>query len=305
MEFDTFVLRILCQVMSDGSFSRAAKSLGISQPAVSQQIAKLEHKVGGKLFQRVGRDIVPTPLGQDVHRFAVSLLESVDGFGDHLEARRTVPRGLVRYAMPESCQWTPHYRKIMSQIREVPEIQFQIQILSNDQILKELLAGKIDFGFVVGERVSPELRFQKFGDEAYSAVATDRELLRPVERDGAPARWVTYPGWESYFEAWARAHGVKRALSSRLGVPTVWISTLAGAIHAVQEGAGLTIVPTHCVRRELDQRALLEWCPKPSIVATSPIYIARRLDDRLPRRAEVVLEMLKRSKAHELTRAKA
>src|SRR5690606_22693913 len=112
---------------------------------------------------------IPTQLAGELLGFASRLIESVDGFEEQLSNKRSLPKGSVKYAMPESCQWTPHYRQIMSQIRELPDLRFKIDISTNESIVKQLIEGKIDFGFVVGERVAPELRFHKFSDEAYSA----------------------------------------------------------------------------------------------------------------------------------------
>ncbi len=297
MDIELYGLRIFCQVMLDRTFSKAAKSLRLTQPTVSQQIAKLESRMGGKLFERVGHDIIPTQLAQDLHAFARPLIESVDDFSEKLQRKRTLPRGSVRYAMPESCQWTPHYRMIMSQIIEVPDIHFKIEILPNDLIIAGLKEGRIDFGFVVGERVSPELKFQKFSDEAYSLVAKSKELLKPfATKDFKNLRLVTYPGWEGFFGVWAKAHGLFKSLKNQMKEPAVEIGTLAGAIHAIQEGAGAAVIPTHCVAKELEEKSLYEFQTGKSVDVSSPVYIAKRLGEKLPKRVEVVMEMLLRSK---------
>lgn len=299
MDIELYGLRIFSQVMADKTFSRAGLSLKITQPTVSQQIAKLENQLQGKLFERVGHDIIPTPLAQEVFSFSSNLLESVDGFIEKLQNRRSLPKGPVRYAMPESCQWTPHYRRVMAGISGIPDIHFKIDILPNELIIKNLIEGRIDFGFVVGERVAPELRFQKFSDEAYSAVARDKDQFRALGKDGDlfKLRLITYPGWELFFMTWAKAHGLWKSAKSRLNEPAVHIGTLAGAIHAIQEGAGVGVVPTHCVSQELERRELLEWRTAKSGAVSNPVYIARRLGEAPPKRVEMVMEMLLRSKA--------
>ena len=127
MDLEIRALRIFCQVMRDGSFSAAARALKITQPTVSQQIAKLEHDQGTRLFERVGHVIVATSAARRLFEFAAPMLEKVDEFRDTVLEDRKSPRGLVRYAMPETCQWTPHFKRIMSQIRQFPEIRFEIK----------------------------------------------------------------------------------------------------------------------------------------------------------------------------------
>jgi DNA-binding transcriptional LysR family regulator len=180
MDFDLYCLRVFCQVVRSQSFSGAAREMGITQPTVSQKIAGLESDLGKKLFERVGHEIHLTSTGKELAAFATDLLEKAEVFSDQLKNKETSPAGLVRYAMPESCQWTPHYRKIMSQMTDFPKIQFDIRIQPSEQIIQDLLRGDLDFGFIVGERLNPELRFEKFSDEKYSAVAADRKLLAPL-----------------------------------------------------------------------------------------------------------------------------
>jgi DNA-binding transcriptional LysR family regulator len=296
MDFDSHSLGIFAAVMTAGSFSGAARELGISQPTVSQQIARLETELDGKLFQRVGREVFPTPLAEELRQFALQLLEQASAFRDGLRQSRSLPRGLVRYAMPESCQWTPHYREIMAQIPRLPGIQFEIRIQPSDRTVGELLRGELDFGFVVGERLAPELRFETFSQEAYAAVARDPAQLECLQDPSAlgSARLITFPGWEAFFETWARSRGWSSRALSRLPGPTVGIGSLAGAIHALQEGAGVAVVPVHCVQDELARGRLRKLSEKPG--ASQPVHLARRIGEKMPRRVEFVLDRLRGAK---------
>ncbi len=293
MNVELYGLRIFCQVMQDNTFSKAAKSLKITQPTVSQQIAKLEHNLQGKLFERVGHDLIPTLLANELYGLATNVISTIDEFGDKLQNQQSDPKGLVRYAMPESCQWTLHYKKIMSQIIETPDITFKIDILTNEQIVQSLIEGKIDFGFVVGERLAPELRFQKFSDEAYAVVSRKKEFFKPFSKGGnlKELRLITYPGWELFFELWAKAHGLWKELKPQLIEPAVHIGSLAGALHAIQEGAGVGIVPTQCVAKDLSEKNLFEWKPEKHVTVTNPVYIAKKVGNILPKRAEVIMSI--------------
>jgi DNA-binding transcriptional LysR family regulator len=62
------------RVARDGNFTRAADSLGLTQPAVSTRIALLETELGGQLFERRGRELFLTPLGDYFMPFAVRIL---------------------------------------------------------------------------------------------------------------------------------------------------------------------------------------------------------------------------------------
>src|SRR5437868_5338840 len=73
-------LRTLAEVAERGSFSAAAEALGISQPAVSQQMAVLEREVGQTLIDRRGRRTQLTERGRVVHRYALRMLALADEF---------------------------------------------------------------------------------------------------------------------------------------------------------------------------------------------------------------------------------
>ncbi len=292
MRLDLESLNLFCHVMKDGSFSAAARSAKTSQPRISQQIAKLEARLGGRLFQRVGREVVPTPLARDLVSFASPLIDQITSFEESLEAQQATPRGKVRYAMPESCQWTPHYRAIMAKIAAYPEIRFDIRIQTNDAIVAGLRDGSLDFGFVCGERLATELRFEKFSDESYVAVARSREMLEDLPTGGAPRRLIAFPGWEQFYLSWAG-----RARAREVAQPAVWIGTLAGAVHAVQEGAGVAVLPYQCVMKELAEGTLHESRGARSGARPSnPIYLCRRVGEKQPRRVELVIEMLRQAK---------
>ena len=68
----------------EGTVTRAAQRLNIVQPALSMQIAKLEHELGQTLFDRTPKGMTPTPAGEEAYRLFAPLLEQL------LDARRTL-----------------------------------------------------------------------------------------------------------------------------------------------------------------------------------------------------------------------
>lgn len=300
MDLSLQTLRIFCKVVEEESFSGAARALAITQPTVSQQISRVESYLGTRAFERVGKQIHLTSVGQDFFTFARDLIEKADQFSAELKDQSSLPTGLVRYAMPESCQWTPHYRKIMSKISELPRIRFEIEILPNDRITQLLLEGKVDFAFITGERLAPELRFEKFADEHYSLVASGPKIFEALKHKKFDEfRLISYPGWELFASAWFKADGVDSKTAKSI-LPVVKIGTMAGAIHAAQEGAGAAIIPTHCVLSELEDGRLVAYDKIKTKAATHPIHLVCRGGEKLPKRADLVLEMLRAAKQGQL-----
>ena len=71
---ETKQLAAFCAVVERRSFSQAAAALGVTQPAVSQQVRALERRVGQQLLDRSGRRVVPTDAGQRLYRSAQRML---------------------------------------------------------------------------------------------------------------------------------------------------------------------------------------------------------------------------------------
>ena len=71
---DDFRLRVFMMVAAEGSFTRAAQHLGVSQPAVSQNIAELEKQVGAALFERGRGEVALTAEGYVFKDYAAKIL---------------------------------------------------------------------------------------------------------------------------------------------------------------------------------------------------------------------------------------
>ena len=70
-------LKAFLAVAQDGSFSRAAEKLYLTQPAVSKQIQALEEALGMRLFDRVGRSILLTEAGNILHDHAPIIFQTL------------------------------------------------------------------------------------------------------------------------------------------------------------------------------------------------------------------------------------
>lgn len=86
-------LRIFCSVVDKGSFTAAAKSLGISQPAVSQSIGDMERELGVSLFIRDTHSLSLTPEGEVLLVFARRILgeyDSLNAVFSHYDAYTSI-----------------------------------------------------------------------------------------------------------------------------------------------------------------------------------------------------------------------
>src|ERR1700685_354524 len=94
--FDLRQLEYFCAVARAGSFTKAAEDLGITQPSLSDQIARLEQGLGAPLFERLHRRIELTPLGRAVMGKAKALVEDAAALPDVFDQARAGVRGPLR-----------------------------------------------------------------------------------------------------------------------------------------------------------------------------------------------------------------
>ena len=95
-------LRYFVKIVEAGSFSRAASVVHVAQPALSQQVAELEERLGVMLLQRSARGVRPTVAGEILYREASAILHQLDGLPGAIRPSSAVPEGAVSLGFASS-----------------------------------------------------------------------------------------------------------------------------------------------------------------------------------------------------------
>jgi LysR family transcriptional regulator, low CO2-responsive transcriptional regulator len=144
---DRHQLEALDRVAREGSFTRAAISLGIGQPAVSARIRGLEEQVGGALFTR-GRRVALTALGETFLPFARRALEVL---GEGVEAARLAQigqRGRIRVGSLASLAGGLVGPALSAFVRAHPRVDCTMRAGDHERIVALLLDGVVELGLV-------------------------------------------------------------------------------------------------------------------------------------------------------------
>jgi DNA-binding transcriptional LysR family regulator len=94
--FDSRHVRTFAEVVRTGSYAAAARSLGYTQPAISQQMKVLERAVGTPLFVRVGRGLKLTDAGEVLAGHAEGILASIEAAHEQMKAITRLRSGRIR-----------------------------------------------------------------------------------------------------------------------------------------------------------------------------------------------------------------
>ncbi|MGN1235687.1 MAG: LysR family transcriptional regulator [Christensenellaceae bacterium] len=141
--------RVFYSVAQCGSLTKAAETLFISQPAVSQAIKQLENQLGTPLFNRTHHGMELTKQGgelifKQVER-ALGLLEEAE---NRLAELKTSPTGSIRIGASDTIFSYILAEKIVEYNEKYPAVRFEMLMGTSVDTIEQLRAGKIDIGFL-------------------------------------------------------------------------------------------------------------------------------------------------------------
>ncbi len=141
---DLRLLTVLREVALRGSFSAAAEALAYTQPAVSQQIARLEKQVGVKLIEREPRGIRLTPAGEVLVRHTERIMAQLAAADEELQEVATMARGRLRIGSFATAAGTIVPRAVAAFRHLRPAIEVEIALLEPEESVPAVRRGDIE-----------------------------------------------------------------------------------------------------------------------------------------------------------------
>ena len=151
---------VFIQVVDSGSFSEAARRIGISQPSVSRQVNALEAELGVRLLQRSTRRLSLTEAGEVYYRQSRQIQRDVIEAGNSISAFKDTPSGLLKIGAPVG--WTeiniaPYLAEFMS---IYPDIELDIQCTD---AMQDIVENRLDLVLRVGPLLDSSYVAQPYG----------------------------------------------------------------------------------------------------------------------------------------------
>jgi len=241
--------RIFVAVVNHGSFSSAARHIGIPVATVSRRVAELEKSLDVRLLERSTRQLRLTEAGQALYSRAARGVEEMEAAVLAINERENELRGKLRLSIPPS--FRPMWSLLSSFQRDYPFIQ--IEIVSTEQHL-EFVEDNIDIALRIGElanqsaiaRPLPSYRHRLVTTPSYLA---DKEITTPQELSTHATA------------AWGKQY---RPIKWSLGEYQIDINPLIRSndyehlLYLVQEGNVITELPEFLCQHLLDEGKLVE-----------------------------------------------
>ncbi|GAA0783932.1 LysR family transcriptional regulator [Marinobacterium sediminicola] len=136
-------VRAFNAVVSAGNFTRAAQQLGVSQPAVTAQMRKLEARFKGPLLERVSHGVRLTELGQRLYRITAQFAELDHNVRALIKPGSASSLEEIRLATASPLVFMPLIARF---VREYPEVSLKLHTATTDECFKVLANREVDIG---------------------------------------------------------------------------------------------------------------------------------------------------------------
>ena len=246
------VIKTFCDLVDTGSFSRAAEANGVSQSAVSQQVAALERDFSTRLLTRGGGFTSPTDAGKAFYRGAREILRRYEQTLAEVRALEKSVRPILRIGTIYSVGFYLLDEYVRRFLKSHPEVTLDVAYARWNEITAAVLDGDMDMGIVAFPEKQRSIETIPFATEQMAMVCSpehhlaDRPTIEPSDLKGE--RFVAFEA------AVPTRRFIDRVLkAARVTVEvTMEFDNNETLKRAVEANAGLSILPETNVLREAE-----------------------------------------------------
>lgn len=243
-------IRCFCAALELGSFTAAAETLRVSQPAVAEQIRKLEQALGTSLFVRAGRGVVATEAGRAFAEHAARSLRAVEDAADSVTELTELRAGTVELgAFGGPSAW--RFDELIAEfLRRHPQVSVRLTGWNSSVLAEQIRRGELEAGVLVLPIDDEKLDVRPIvRDEVVYVSAFEERTREPATIE----RLATTP-LVFYDSASADGDPIRRQLAERAQAsglriqPKVEVELKDIALRLVAAGIGDTYLPSAFTR---------------------------------------------------------
>lgn len=263
---------VFVKVVQAGSFSIAAKQLGMPNSTVSAHVSRLERRLGVTLLHRTTRRLDLTEAGQTFFDRAAEGIEMLQNAESNASITQLTPKGLVRVTTASDILPPDMLATLMADFQNKhPEISLEIDLT---QRMVDLAHEGLDVAIRATSLMHSRLMARRVGTIRWVLVASEAYLggATPIEHPGDLKDHTLIEFYGRKPRNWClESASAKHAPISLPGVMTV--NHLEVIKHLLLAGRGIALLPSYYIARELEGGLLTRILPQCS-GAEEAIYVA-------------------------------
>jgi DNA-binding transcriptional LysR family regulator len=266
-------LRCFCAALELGSFTAAAEALRVSQPAVAEQVRRLERALDAELFIRAGRGVVPTAAGRAFAEHATRSLRAVEDAADRVGELNALLSGTVAVGIfGEPSAWRVD-ELVAAFLRRHPGVSLRLVGRNSSAVVDSVLRGELEAGVVLLPIDDHRLDVRPIvRDEVLYVSASPERTRRAATIEQLAATPLVFYDAESGDEDPIRRQLAARAQALGLELrPKVEVELKDIALRLVANGIGDTYLPSAYTRAPYYPQSLGTASFKPALYDTFAI----------------------------------
>ncbi len=249
-------LRVFEAVARHLSYTRAAKELFLSQPAVSMQVKQLEENLGLPLFEQLGKKIYLTEAGREFYLYSRTIAEQLQEAEEVLAELKGAGRGHLRISVASTANYFAT-RLLARFSRRFPGVSFSLTVTNRETLLRQLEENECDLVIMGKPPEGADLETTGFMENPLVVIAApDHPLVGegqvPMERLQQEVFVVREPGSGTRIAMERFFHDQGVTLNTGMEM-----SSNEAIKQAVEAGLGLGIVSIHTLELELETGRLV------------------------------------------------
>lgn len=245
-------LRYFAQIVESGSVAKASRQLYIAQPALSQQLKKLEEEVGKPLLQRSSKGVTATDNGLALYHHAKFMLRQLDQALSIAREESGVVRGMVSVGLPATTVSALGLALVRRVRQRYPSVLLNVVEGMSGHLGQMMRLGQLDLSILFASDLAPDLNAEALLEEELFVLLPAESTLVPKRRtsltieEAARLPLILPTG----------VHGLRRRISTEFErrdltpVIVAEIDSLSLLMSCVYDGMGATIKPISALQLE-------------------------------------------------------
>ncbi|MDO8964539.1 MAG: LysR substrate-binding domain-containing protein [Coriobacteriia bacterium] len=164
-------LRAFVAIVEHGTFSGAARAMGLSQPAVTMQIQSLESDLGATVLERRYRKIDLTEAGRALLPYARKVLREVDAARDEIEKMSSVVGGHLELAASTTPGQYVLPRLLGPFLKQYPEVTVSLRVYDTADVISHVESGDVHFGMTGARIPGAKVEYEEMGVDQLLMIA--------------------------------------------------------------------------------------------------------------------------------------